>query len=95
MKDYYVYILANKRNGALYVGVTNDLLRRISEHKSGVEPGFTRRYGVNILVWYEIHNDINAAIAREKRIKGWNRAWKIRLIEKENSGWNDLAPGLV
>jgi len=58
-------------------------------------PGFTKRYGVDILVWYEIHDDINVAILREKQIKGWNRTWKLRLIEKNNSGWNDLAPGLV
>jgi putative endonuclease len=88
-------MLASQRNGTLYVGVTADLLRRAGEHKSKIVPGFTRQYGVDILVWYEIHDDVNAAIAREKQIKGWNRAWKIRLIEKDNSGWNDLAPGLV
>ncbi len=95
MKNYYVYILASKRNGTLYIGVTNDLARRLGEHKSKSVPGFTRRYGVDILVWYEIHNHIDAAITREKQLKGWNRAWKIRLIETHNSGWNDLAPGLV
>ena len=94
-KQYYVYILASRRNGTLYVGVTNDLLRRSFEHKDKLVPGFTKRHGVNILVWYEIHGDINTAIEREKQIKGWNRAWKIRLIEKDNSGWNDLAPGLM
>jgi putative endonuclease len=92
--SYFVYMLASKRNGTLYVGVTNDLARRASEHSIKAVPGFSKRYGVNILVWYEIHNDINIAIAREKQIKGWNRAWKLRLIEKDNSGWNDLAPGL-
>jgi len=71
------------------------LLRRSFEHKDKLVPGFTKRHGVNILVWYEIHGDINTAIEREKQIKGWNRAWKIRLIEKDNSGWNDLAPGLM
>ena len=93
--SYFVYILASRRNGTLYVGVTNDLARRVAEHKDKVVPGFTRRHRVDILVWYEVHADINDAIAREKQIKGWNRAWKLRLIEKDNSGWNDLAPGLI
>lgn len=88
-------VLASKRNGTLYVGVTNDLSRRSWEHKEKQVLGFTKRYGVGILVWYEIHDDIGQAIAREKQIQGWNRAWKLRLIEKHNSGWNDLAPGLV
>jgi putative endonuclease len=93
--SYFVYMLASKRNGTLYVGVTNDLLRRASEHRDKAVPGFTKRHGVDILVWYEIHDDIDTAIVREKQIKGWNRAWKLRLIEKGNSGWNDLAPGLM
>jgi len=93
--SYFAYMLASKRNGTLYVGVTNDLSRRSWEHKEKQVPGFTKRYGVGILVWYEIQDDIGQAIAREKQIKGWNRAWKLRLIEKHNSGWNDLAPGLV
>jgi len=93
--SYFVYMLASKRNGTLYVGVTNDLSRRSWEHRDKKALGFTKRYGVNILVWYEIHGDINQAIVREKQIKGWNRAWKLRLIEKINSGWNDLAPGLI
>jgi len=93
--SYFVYMLASKRNGTLYVGVTNDLSRRAGEHKQKQVPGFTKRYGVEILVWYEVHDDINQAITREKQIKGWNRAWKLRLIEKHNSGWNDLAPGLM
>lgn len=95
MRDYFVYMLASQRNGTLYVGVTNDLPRRIGEHKDELVPGFTKRYEVGILVWYEAFSDINDAIAREKQIKGWNRAWKIRLIEKENSGWNDLAANLI
>jgi putative endonuclease len=95
MKDYYVYILASRRNSTLYIGVTNDLVRRSGEHRDKAVPGFTQQYGVAILVWYEVHNDITIAIEREKQIKGWNRAWKIRLIEKGNSGWNDLAPGLI
>jgi len=95
MRDYFVYMLASQRNGTLYVGVTNDLARRVGEHRDKAAPGFTRRYEVGILVWYEAFGDINDAIAREKQIKGWNRAWKIRLIEKENSGWNDLAARLM
>jgi putative endonuclease len=89
---YFVYMRASRRNGTLYVGVTNDLARRTGEHKDKVVPGSTKRHGVDLLVWYESHDDINAAITREK---GWNRAWKLRLIEKQNSGWNDLAPGLI
>jgi putative endonuclease len=89
-KLYYVYMLASGRNGTLYTGVTNDIGRRVWEHKSDLVEGFTRKYGVHVLVWYETHEDINAAIVREKQIKKWNRAWKIRLIEKDNFGWNDL-----
>ncbi len=89
-KLYYVYMLASRRNGTLYIGVTNEVSCRAWEHKNDLIEGFTKKYGVHILVWYEVHEDINAAIAREKQIKGWNRAWKIRLIEKDNSGWNDL-----
>jgi len=92
---YYVYILASKRNGTLYVGVTNDILRRVWEHRSGKIEGFTQKYGVHILVWYETYADINVAIAREKQLKGWDRMWKIRLIEKENSGWNDLYERII
>ena len=91
MTDYFVYMLASQRNGTLYVGVTNDLARRVGEHKDKAVPGFTKRYGVSILIWYETFPNINDAIAREKQIKGWNRAWKIRLIEENNSAWNDLA----
>ena len=87
---YYVYILASCRNGTLYTGVTNDLARRVYEHKSDVLEGFTRRYGVHDLVWFEVHEDINEAILRETRIKKWNRAWKKRLIEEMNSEWVDL-----
>ncbi len=89
-KHYCVYMLASRRNGTLYAGVTSDIVGRVWEHKNDVLEGFTKTYTVHILVWYEVHEDVNAAIAREKQIKGWNRAWKIRLIEKENSGWNDL-----
>ena len=88
-------ILANRRSGTLYVGVTNDVIRRTWEHRSDLIQGFTKRYGVHTLVWYEQHDDINAAITREKRLKRWNRAWKIELIEKQNSGWNDLYDRLI
>ena len=87
---YYVYILASKRNGTLYTGVTGDLANRVWQHKNDVIEGFTRKYGVHMLVWFEEYADVHVAIEREKQIKGWNRAWKIRLIEKSNSGWNDL-----
>ena len=93
--SYFVYMLASKRNGMLYTGVTNDLARRTSEHKEKQVAGFTKKYDVEILVWYEGHEDVATAIEREKQIKGWNRVWKVRLIEKENSGWNDLAQGLI
>jgi putative endonuclease len=92
---YFVYIMASKRNGTLYTGVTNDVLRRSWEHRSDLVAGFTRKYGVHILVWFEAHGDIETAIAREKQIKGWNRAWKIKLIEKRNSGWNNLYSKLI
>jgi putative endonuclease len=87
---YFVYILACQRNGTLYVGVTNDVIRRTYEHKNDLIEGFAKKYGVHILVWYEAHSDINTAIAREKRLKRWNRAWKLKLIEENSSGWNDL-----
>ncbi len=87
-------MLANKRNGTVYTGVTNDLLRRMGEHKDRRGSQFARRHGVDTLVWYEEHDQIAMAIAREKQIKGWNRAWKVRLIERRNSGWNDLTAGL-
>jgi putative endonuclease len=76
-------------------GVTNDVLRRTWEHKNNLVAGFTKKYGVHILVWYELHTDIHEAITREKQLKSWNRAWKIRLIEKRNSGWNDLYAKLL
>jgi putative endonuclease len=87
---YFVYILASQRNGTLYIGVTNDILRRTWEHKNDLIAGFTKKYSVHILVWYELYEDVYAAIGREKQLKGWNRSWKIKLIEKHNSGWNDL-----
>jgi len=89
-KRGYVYILASKRNGTLYTGVTSDLVRRVWEHKQDQIEGFTKRYGVHRLVYVEAHDDIQDAIVREKRIKKWNRAWKIELIEKQNPDWKDL-----
>ncbi len=89
--NYYVYILTNKYHSAFYTGVTNDLCRRIIEHKIKINEGFTNEYNVNRLVHYELFFSINDAIAREKRLKRWNRQWKINLIEKTNAGWRDLA----
>ena len=90
MDGYYVYILASRRNGTLYAGVTNDVPRRVAEHKAGVADGFTRKYGVRILVYVERFADINEAIAREKAMKKWRCAWKLELIEKDNPNWADL-----
>jgi putative endonuclease len=87
---YYVYMLASRRNGTLYIGVTNDLVRRVYEHRSGTAPGFTRRYEVGRLVWFELHDEITAAIQREKNLKHWLRRWKIALIESANPAWRDL-----
>jgi putative endonuclease len=86
----YVYILASKKNGTLYIGVTNDLERRIAEHKAGMIPGFTKKYNVKMLVWFEEYQGINEAIQREKQLKNWTRAWKIALIEQTNPEWRDL-----
>ena len=87
----FVYVLASQRNGTLYVGVTNDLLRRVAEHKAGRIKGFTARYGLKMLVCYETYDSIEDAIAREKQVKGWERAWKLELIEKMNPEWRDLS----
>ena len=92
---FYVYILASRRNGTLYVGVTNDLGRRIGEHKSGVVPGFTRQYGVDKLVYFEEHASILEAREREYKMKRWRRAWKLELIEKLNPDWRDLAAEIL
>jgi len=88
--QYYVYILANKRNGTLYIGVTNDLIKRVFEHKEKLVEGFSKKYGISLLVYFESTGDVNSAIEREKQIKRWNRAWKLRLIEKGNPNWEDL-----
>jgi putative endonuclease len=85
-----VYILASRRNGTLYIGVTSDLLKRAYEHKQDLVEGFTKRYGVHELVYFEMHEDMIAAITREKQLKKWNRAWKIDLIEQRNPDWRDL-----
>ena len=88
---FYVYILASQRNGTLYIGVTNDLSRRITQHKSGAVPGFTRQYGVDKLVYFEEYTSILEAREREHRMKRWQRAWKLELIEKLNPEWRDLS----
>jgi len=93
-RTYFVYLLASARNGTLYCGVTNNIARRIAEHKSRSASSFTARYHVIYLVWYETYADINEAIAREKQIKHWNRAWKLALIEKMNPSWKDLSADL-
>ena len=92
---YFVYILASRPYGTLYVGVTNDIISRTYDHRSGEIPGFTRKYGVHMLVWFERHSDINFAILREKRIKRWRRDWKINLIEETNPHWEDYYPKLL
>ncbi len=92
---YYVYLLASQPHGTLYVGVTRDLVRRVHEHRSKLVEGFTARYGVDRLVWFESTESVEAAIVREKQIKRWNRAWKIALIEAENPIWADLYESLL
>lgn len=95
MKAYYLYILASRKNGTLYIGMTNDLLRRVYEHKNKLIEGFTTKYNVHILVYYEEGNDVGAVIEREKQVKKWNRQWKINLIEKSNPTWRDLYSELL
>ena len=91
----FVYILASKRNGTLYIGVTKDLVRRVYEHKTDAVPGFTSRHEVHNLVWYEQTDSIFSAIQREKQLKNWQRTWKINLIEQTNPYWHDLYPALL
>jgi putative endonuclease len=93
--SFYVYILASQRNGTLYVGYTDDLSRRLIEHRGGTFKGFTWKYGVSTLVWYEEHETRESAFLREKRVKKWYRAWKLDLIERENPGWADLTHQLT
>ena len=94
-KEYYVYVLANQRNGTLYVGVTSNLIKRIWEHKNKAVEGFTQKYNVDKLVYFEQYSDPENAIKREKRLKKYNRQWKLELIEKENPEWRDLYTDLV
>lgn len=95
MKHPCVYLLASRRNGTLYVGVTSDLVKRIWEHKNHFVEGFTRKYGVDKLVWYEPHGSMESAIRREKAIKEWKRSWKMKLIEETNPDWPDLYKTLL
>lgn len=89
-KQFYVYILASKRNGTLYIGITSGLVQRIWQHKNKMVEGFTQKYNVNKLVYYELHPNAESAITREKQMKKWRRSWKIRLIEEKNPDWKDL-----
>jgi putative endonuclease len=95
MRSYFVYVLASERNGTLYIGVTSDLLGRAWQHKNKVTEGFTKKYGVDRLVYYEQTEDVYSAIEKEKQLKKWNRSWKIKLIEKKNPKWEDLYPNLI
>ncbi|MFN7183367.1 MAG: GIY-YIG nuclease family protein [Thermomonas haemolytica] len=95
MKQPAVYMLATGRRGTLYVGVTSNLIARIWQHREHAVDGFTKRYGIDILVWYELHDSMEAAIQREKRLKRWNREWKLRLVEEANPEWWDLWPAIL
>jgi len=92
---FYVYLLASRKHGTLYLGVTNNLVRRVYEHREGLTPGFTSRYGIKRLVWFETFADALSAIAREKETKKWRRDWEIRLIEENNPDWTDLYDGVA
>ena len=94
-KSYYVYIMASEKNGTLYIGVTNDLPRRAWEHREGLVPGFTKKYGVKCLVYFEEFGDVGLAIDRETWLKKWKHRWTMELIEKGNPDWRDLYPGLI
>jgi putative endonuclease len=94
-KQPAVYILASQRNGTLYIGVTSNLQKRAWEHKNNLIKGFTKKYGVHRLVYYELHQDMMSAITREKQMKKWNRAWKVELIEQQNPEWKDLREGII
>jgi putative endonuclease len=95
VKQPCVYILASQRNGTLYIGVTSDPVKRVWEHKRDLVEGFTKKYRVHTLVWYEVHGTMEAAIAREKQLKGWKRRWKLELVEKMNPEWRDLYADIV
>ncbi|EKE15122.1 MAG: excinuclease ABC subunit C [uncultured bacterium] len=95
LNDYYVYILASDRNGTLYIGVTNNIVRRVTEHKNKEIKGFTEKYNINKLVYFEKYEDINEAIVQEKRLKKWNRKWKLDLIEQSNPKWRDLSEDFI
>ena len=92
--SFYVYILASRKNGTLYTGMTDNLVQRVWMHRNSVLPGFTKQYGVKTLVWYEQHESREAAISRERQIKKWNRAWKLQIIERMNPAWSDLYKSL-
>ena len=94
-KHGYVYIMASGRNGTLYIGVTSNLLKRVWEHREGIAEGFTSRYGCKMLVWFEMHDRVDDAIRREKQMKEWRRAWKLRQIEATNPDWHDFFPTLM
>jgi putative endonuclease len=94
-KSYFVYLLASGRNGTLYVGVTNDVIRRVAEHREGLADGFTKKYHVHHLMWFEAHEEIDQAILREKQIKRWKREWKLELFRETNPRWEDLYPALL
>ncbi len=94
-KQPALYVLASKRNGTLYIGVTSDLKRRVWEHRNNLVEGFMKKYGVHALVYYELHENMTVAITREKQLKKWNRAWKLKLIEQDNPSWKDLWQEIV
>ena len=95
MKAGYVYIMANRKNGTIYIGVTSDLIGRVYQHREGLVPGFTKRYGCKLLVYFEVYDDLQEARLRELQMKEWKRSWKVRLIEENNLEWVDLYPTLV
>ncbi len=95
MKQYYVYIITNKPYGTLYVGISSNLVQRIYQHREGMAPGFSKEHGLNRLVWYQMHQDVNEAIASEKKIKKWRRDWKVNVIQEMNPEWKDLYPSII
>jgi len=93
--SFFVYILASRRNGTLYIGMTDNLVARVWQRQAGLVPGFTKKCGVKTLVWYEVHETREAAILRERQLKKWNRRWKLELVERQNPAWNDLSKKLT